>query len=199
MIEEIREPKNFFDKNSIVLEEIVELVRAAFGRNLEYKDIYNHLTCPEKVYLLRNEKIISMASYNQRVLSGIPCLIVEGIAVKPEFQGMGVFKELTNRATNGEAIICLRTQNPRMYRALEKYCSYIYPKKEEIPEAIKAIIKDFAHYLGCEATEKGIVKEYYGGLFYGEEPYHENLSNFFKKDLEMKLEKGDALLAIGVK
>lgn len=139
-----------------------------------------------------------MASYNARVLSGFPSLIVEGIAVDPEVQGQGVFKAMTDIASKNEAVVCLRTQNPRMYRALEKYCSRIYPTSNETPEAIKAIREDLADHLDCSADEKGIVRRFYGGLFYGETPIHETTTLFFN-EFGIDLDQGDALLAVGIR
>jgi len=147
---------------------------------------------------LLNRKVSAMASYNKQILSGLPSLIVEGIAVNPALQGKGFFRSVTDIARDGEAVICLRTQNPRMYRALENYCSYIYPCVEQTPEAIRVIIDDLARHMNCQIDEKGIVRGCYGGLFYGEEPTHKNVSSFFDA-LGMKLNKGDALLVAGIK
>jgi hypothetical protein len=111
---------------------------------------------------------MAMGSYNIGIFSGFPSLIVEGIAISPEFQGKGVFQRVTNEAYNGESIVCLRTQNPRMYKALQNYCNFVYPQTYlETPEAIKAVRQDFASYLKCELNENGVIKGYYGGLFYG--------------------------------
>jgi hypothetical protein len=173
-------------------------VSFAFGRSLDFRDIYNHVTNPERVYLLMNSSVSAMVSYNRRILSGFPSLIVEGIAVNPRIQGKGFFRSVTDIARNEEAVICLRTQNPRMYRALESYCSYIYPGDSQTPRAIREVVEDLARYLNCQIDERGIVRGYYGGLFYGEEPRHKKVSSFFDA-IGMKLNKGDALLVAGIK
>ena len=170
---------------------------------MSYDDIYRHVTEPQEVYLFEQElngilKILGMASYNRRILLGIPSLIVEGIAINPSMQGKNLFKRMTELARDDEAVICLRTQNPRMYRALEKYCSFVYPNGKEIPKAVRAIRDEFALCIGSNADEKGIVRGYYGGLFYGEEPTHKNVGEFFRK-IGLNLYEGDALLAIGIK
>ncbi len=138
-----------------------------------------------------------MASYNKRSFSGYPCLIVEGVCLDPSIQGRGVFKEITNQAISDEKRICLRTQNPRMFRALKKYCPKTYPSDEESPVDIKAATMDFAKYLGCNIDGNGVVKRYYGGLFYGQEPHHPQIDPLFKR-LGVDLCKGDGLLVIGV-
>jgi hypothetical protein len=170
---------------------------------MEYGDIYRHVTEPQEVYLLEqglngNSRIIGMASYNRRVFSGIPSLIVEGIAINPQMQGKGFFERITEIARDNEAVICLRTQNPRMYRALEKYCSFIYPNGREMPGVIRTVRDEFALSSKCKIDEKGIVRGYYGSLFYKEEPKHKRIGEFFKK-IGLNLYEGDALLAIGVK
>ncbi len=169
--------------------------------NLEEDDIYEHVTSPKEVYLCRvnrNEhKIIAaMASFNKRDFCEIPCLIVEGIAVHKEYQGRGIFSDMARNVIGDEQVICLRTQNPRMYRALEKLCKRVYPNYEETPELIKSIRRDFAGYLGEDCDENGIVMKHYGGLFYGIEPRHERVSKLFEH-LGVKVLEGDGLLVIG--
>jgi hypothetical protein len=167
---------------------------------MDYVDIYKHVTEPEKVFLLEQDGgIVAMGSYNSLLLSGIPSLIVEGITIDQLFQGKDIFRDMTNCARNCEQVIGLRTQSPRMYRALEKYCSEIYPGSRDTPKAICAIRDALAEHMSCKIDEQGIVRKYYGGLFYGEEPTHPHHSAFFKERLGMDLYQGDGLLVIGVK
>lgn len=166
---------------------------------MDYQDIYLHVTSPETVFLAEEQnKVLAMASYNSVVLSGIPSLIVEGIAVEPGTQGKGIFAKMTDVARDGEYAVCLRTQNPRMYRALQKYCSAIYPNGREMPPAMVEVRKALAECMSCQINEKGIIGRYYGGLFYGEEPTHPKVTSFFREELDLKLERGDALLCIGL-
>jgi len=92
----------------------------------------------------------------------------------------------------------LRTQNPRMYKALEKYCISTYPTTEKPPEEIRAIQKEYASYLDCKADERGVVKGCYGELFYGEEPCHGEVSPLFE-DLGLDIYNGDAILTVGLR
>jgi len=166
---------------------------------MDYEDIYLHVTSPETVFLAEEQnKVLAMASYNSVFLSGIPSLIVEGIAIAPESQGKGLFAKITDEARNGEYAVCLRTQNPRMYRALQKYCSITYPNKKDIPSAIAEIRKALAELMNCQIDKKGIVRGYYGGLFYGEEPKHPETTSLFKEELGLRIERGDALLCVGL-
>lgn len=173
-------------------------MRSGFKRDLDFQDIYNHVTLPERVFLLRNAEIKAMASYNKRCFAGHSTLIVEGICIDPSIQGKGFFEKITRQAIKDESLICLRTQNPIMYKALANYCRNIYPnEKEESPDYIKAAIRDFARYLECVIDSNGVVKGYYGGLFYGKAPSHKDVDPLLKK-LGVNLHNGDGLLVIGI-
>lgn len=173
-------------------------MNSAFGRELDRGDIYQHVTSPEFVYLLRQQgKLVAMASYNKARLADKESLIVEGIAVLPEMQGRGVFRVMTDLARNGESLICLRTQNPRMYRALEKCCEQIFPGEISIPELRTAMI-DLARQMNCSVDENGVVRGYYGRLFYGEKPSHKAVDPLFAR-LGIDLNKGDGLLVVGTR
>ncbi len=198
-IMEISSPKIYLDSNPEVMRQVVSVVKDSFQRELNYDDIYLHATSPDTLYLLMEEgNVIGMASYNRTRLSTSPALIVEGISLAQEVQGYGMFSEITDRAINGESIICLRTQSPRMYRALEKYCSDIFPGAKQMSETIRDIRDDLATHLECQCDKDGIVNGFYGGLFYGEEPKHKEASEFFSR-LGIDLTKGDALLCVGVR
>jgi hypothetical protein len=197
-VEEICCPKEFFDLNRKDLEQVVEVVRNGFGRDLDFQDIYQHVTLPEKVYLLRNEKIQAMASYNTRNFAGVNSLIGEGIALNKDFQGKGIFSILTNQALSFQEAVCLRTQNPRMYRALQNFCKETFPSERSTPKIIRRALNEFAEYTNSKLDDFGVVRGYYGSLFYGCEPTHLSISKFFKENLKMDLSKGDAVLAIGL-
>ena len=151
--------------------------------------------------MLKNEigSIVAMSSNNRKNLSGMPSLIIEGVAIDPLLHGKGAYGKILSEMYNGEATICFRTQNPRLYAAHEMYCHKVYPGVEEMPGAIKEIQKALASELKCAIDKNGVVKGYYGSLFYGKEPFHERISPFFKEILEMDLYKGDAVLVVGVK
>ncbi len=165
---------------------------------MDYQDIYLHATVPEIVFLAEEQnRVLAMASYTSTILSGIPSLIVEGVAITPYAQGKGIFAQLTDTARKGESAVCLRTQNPRMYKALQNYCIVTYPEKSEVPSAIANLRSALAQHLGCTSDERGIIRKYYGSLFYGEEPTHPHATSFFKKELGLHIEEGDALLCVG--
>lgn len=191
------QPKKYFDSNHEDLAQVVKVVRAGFGRNLDFQDIYNHLTNPEIVYLLRNDEIKAMASYSRKRFAQADSLVVEGISVAPEMQGRGIFKILTDHARNGENLLCLRTQNPMMYRALEKYCYTLYPGQDEDSNSLKAAILDFAKYLNCRIDGNGVVKACYGRLLSGHRFSHPRIDVLFRK-LSINPSEGDAVLVAGV-
>lgn len=175
------------------------MVRRAFAKHLEFSDIYDHVTLPQEVCLLRREgRIIAMRSQNRTRLSGLSALILEGAAIDPIFHGKGIYGVLLSHVYKEEAIICLRTQNPHVYAGLEKFCAKVYPNKENMPGAVREIQQAFAHNLGCKINSNGVIKGYYGGLFYGEKPTHKRVSNIFET-LGVDLENGDGLLVVGIK
>ncbi|GEM_PF-1443656 len=200
VLDVIRNPKSYFDEQSQTLEDVVGLVRRAFGRELEFDDIYRHVTLPEEVCLLRNEdgSLIAMRSHNRKTFSGIPSLFLEGAVVDPVFHGKGIYGKILSEVHTREAVICLKTQNPRVYAALEGYCSAVYPGMQETPRAIQEIQRAVAADLKCDANKEGVISGYYGRLLYGKEPTHKR-SAFFKDKLNMNLARGDALIVVGVK
>ena len=198
----ILNPREFFESAPTKLEETVDVVRRAFGRpEMSYEDIYDHLASPEILYLIesRDRELIGMAAYNTCLLSGIPSLVVEGVAIDSSAQSRGIFREVTDLVCSGKSVVCLRTQNPNMYRALQNYCYQVYPGANGMPLIVKSVRDDLSARLKCAVEDKGIVRGYYGGLFYGEKPYHPEASPFFENTLGMDLEKGDALLVVGLK
>jgi len=196
----IENPKNFFDKEKEILSQTVEVVKDAFSSPMEFEDVYQHLTLPEKVYLLFNEdEVIGMGSYSQKVFSGIPVLTTDGVAIKEKFQGKGLFSELTDLVLNGERVICLRTQNPHMYRALEKKCNIVYPNtKTGIPEALKLVRNEYGNFLNCNLDEFGIARKFYGKSLYGKIKYHPLVSRLFE-EMKMNISAGDGLIVMGVR
>ncbi len=177
----------------------MSLVNRAFGRELQYEDVYSHLTTPDKVYLMTYENdVVAMAGYSKKVLSGVPSIYVDGVTVDPKIQGRKVFRNLTKRAVDGEKILCLRTQNPFMYKAVQNYCSAVYPNGSEMPSGIRKVMEDLARSLGSKIDGNGVVPGHFGGLFYGKEPTHHTISRFFRENLKMDLYRGDAVLVVGV-
>lgn len=183
-----------------VVGEIHELVNASFGKILTEEDIFEHITTPDEVCLLReNGTLLAMRSHSRTILSGFPTTILEGAAIHPNVQGNGLYSLLLDQITFQTPVYGTRTQNPHTYVALEKYCSAIYPANNYTPDAIVAIRNDLAKYFGSSITEKGVVKDHYGSLFYGEEPKHQRISKFFSDELDMDIYRGDAVLLLGIK
>ncbi|MAG40158.1 hypothetical protein CMI41_04285 [Candidatus Pacearchaeota archaeon] len=139
-----------------------------------------------------------MGSYTTRVLeNGLRYLVVDGVVFAPELQRKGLFSKITNAALTGsEGFVCLRTQNPRMFRALENLCSITVGARENLRGIFEKVREDLVDYFGCETDPLGVIKGYYGGLFYGERPEHKEIDPLFS-ELGVDLDKGDALLAIG--
>ena len=188
---------DFFRSNPRSFEQVSSAICSGFGRPLFVEDIYQHLTGPENLFLLKDrEKFVAMMSCNVRKFLGHPTLILEGVAMDSRIQGQGIFGRMAREALDGQKYVCLRTQNPRMYRAFEKLCSKVYPNEEGITERARGIQESFAEYAGNEIDGLGVVKGHYGGLFYGTRPRHAEVDPLFRR-LGVNLDEGDALLVVG--
>jgi hypothetical protein len=201
ILEKITQPKSYFDENQHVFYAVSKVVRNAFGKDLDMEDIYQHLTKPDEVFLLRNfqDKVIAMRSHSRVSLSGVPSVVLDGAAIGPDYHGRGIYGLLLSEIEGSERVMCLRTQNPRIYASLNSYCRKVFPNYRETPKDIRNLLNSFANYLNCEVDSNFVIRGYYGGLFYGEEPTHEKFSLLFKEKLKMDLSKGDAVLLAGVR
>jgi len=193
-------PEIFFSKEKEILDKTIESVRDAFASPMDSQDVYNHLIHSQEVYLVfENDSLIGMGGYSQRTFSGIPVLTIDGIAIRESFQGKGVFGRLTDRVLEKERLLCLRTQNPYMYRALQNKCRAIFPSREvETPPVIRLVRNEYADSLNCVPDKNGVVKGCYGKSLYGKIKSHPDVSPFFQ-ELNLDVSSGDGLLVVGVR
>lgn len=173
------------------------MVHVAFGKQFDADDIYEHLTEPDKLLLLQYQgRILAMASYNTKFFKGRQSLIVEEIAMLPEVQGKGVFSDMTDLAmATAYRYICLKTQNPRMLKAVDNFCEHTYPCDNLLGD-MGVIKHEYVKYLGCDVNENGVIKGYYDGSLYGEAPHHKDIDPLFR-ERGVDLNNGDALLVVG--
>lgn len=201
MLERILNPEDFFKNNKDYFLEMVNVVRKAFGTPMTEQDIFDHLTQPKKVYTLReNDKLIGMFSYTPKSLEGINLLFIDGIAIDPDCQGRGIFQEVTKVAYEGEKILGLKTQNPRMYRALEKFCDVTYPNASlDFPGDIETLMNGLARELGIIVDEKKVARGAYGRSLYPKQSFNGRCGNFFANVLNVEYSRGDSVLCLGRK
>ena len=198
ILEHILHPKKyFFDLREDFLG-VCEVVREAFGSNIDEEDIYHHVVSPEKVYLLRGEENqpVGMFSYTTKNIFGKELLYIEGIAISKKFQGRGVTQAVNSVVHSGENYIGMRTQNPHMYRVLEKFCDKTYPS---INGELSELVFDLGKVLGMRLDDKGVARGYYGKSLYGKVNLHPRISHLFDNILKMNYNEGDSVVCVGIK
>lgn len=201
ILERIVNPLTFFKNNPLEFKSTVQVVRDAFGTPMTEEDIYQHLTMPGKVYLLRDSAgILGMCSYTPKKIAGRDLLFVDGIAIDPKRQAQGIFGEVTQIASEQEEFLALKTQNPRMYRALEKFCGVTYPNESLVfPEDILPLMKNLAQDLKLNVDKSMVARGFYGTSLYPKMPVHRSGSRLFDNILQVNYSRGDSVLCLGVK
>ena len=197
---EVGNPKEFFNSNPKIFSELVEIVRDAFGTEMGEQDVYEHLTEPDKVFLLEGgSECVGMYSFNSINLGEHSMLFVEGMAVHPSFQGKEIFSSITSKIWKGEKFIGLKTQSPRMYRALEKFCQGdLCPAQELacVPQLFH-VKEMLSESLGIEIDSFGVARNLYGKSLYASEQTHPITSNLFNDHLKINYDAGDSVICVG--
>ena|SRR3989338_3519117 len=199
----------FVDCTNPILNSVVDTVRQAFGSEMTREDIIAHLKNPQKRYLATDDsgRIAAMAGYSQHLILGSHLLFVDGVAIHPDFQGAGLFRELTNMALENEEFIGLRTQNPRMYRAIEKIsqggicpsasCQHLREGTEKELKRLCAIKNALCAKVGFSVDFQGVIRGCYGRSLYGEVPQHNRTTPLFQEVLKVNYERGDSVVCVG--
>ena len=197
-LEKIEEPEIFFNENKKYFDQTVKVVREAFGSLMTEEDIYNHLTEPKKVYILKdNEEVFGMYSMTPKDIAGNKIFYVDGIAINPKKQGKGIFKNVTHKVREDENFVALRTQNPCMHRALEKLCGNIYPNIEgNMPEEIESLMKSLSNNLMMPVDNQMVARKFYGKSLYSSITKNKRSSYLFDKILGIDYNAGDSVLCI---
>jgi len=210
LFELVTDPFSLFgsgEKRTREFTEIAEVVRQAFGSPMTDEDIYNHLVHPEIVYILRQQKkLIAMGSFTPMSVLDQSILYIEGVAIHPLVQAGELFQEFTSLALDGQKLVALRTQNPRMYRAFQKICTHVCPSPEckklcllenSQQAGLLHVKRGLAGKLGMEIDDRGVARRFYPMPLYTSEPYHPLISPFFKEQLELDYLNGDSVLCVG--
>jgi hypothetical protein len=202
-LERILNPEKVFKKDGSYTPEfydIVRVVRGAFGSEMTEEDIFDHLKKP-KTYVIRDATgLFGMCAYTPMTVLGEKVLFVDGIAIDPTKQGRGIFKEVTDNIREHEEFIALKTQNPRMYRALEKFCDMTYPNNALVfPDKINSLMETLAKNLDLNIDEKKVARGAYGRSLYGYETAHSIVDSLFNDKLRMNKSAGDSVLCLGIK
>jgi hypothetical protein len=215
-LEKILHPKEFLDegKKRELSRDALVVARQAFGSEMGEEDVYNHvIEFPHILYLARNdEKLVGFSSYREFNLQHIGnVLYLDGIAVKPEFQREGLFKEINCRQiSDGEyRYFAMRTQSQVIYGATKSLKAFlkpnwqmeVYPNRELKPTKE---VRDLAIHLAKNELGMGdfdpetfVGRKTYGKSLYGQNPHYPGAADFFEDVLNLDSDKGDSVIIIG--
>lgn len=182
--------------SDVLVKEVTDVVRKAFGSEMTYDDVCNHLKEPDETYIIfdKNEKIKGMACYSNKDLIIGDCLYVDGIALSPDIQGKGIFNIMTSICLKDKPtihLVGLRTQNPNMYQALKNYTDEISPHSKD--DGLNIAKRLLAKEMDVDINKQGVIKNCYGKSLYTKIP-KENPD--FKK-LRLNYDKGDSVICVG--
>ncbi len=207
-IERIVSPNESIDsrRRASLLPSLLHVARTGFGCQVPEDDVMNHVFVkPHILYIIKDkDEIISFASFRE-LGEQKQILYLDGIVVLPEYQKRGIFKEVNEgQIRSGKyAFMAGRTQNPAVYRAIQKLESVgnVYPNEScEIPSHIKEIGVDIAERdLGMKFFEPRTFverKTYGDGGMYGFIPSSPVMSNFFDDTLKINYKEGDSVLIV---
>ena len=128
-----------------------------------------------------------------------PVLYLGGIMLEPDIQGLGLARQVMQRAQadSGRMYLGLRTQSVRMWLAGERATTHWYPNPEQshiTQDDLREILPEFAHALGCSFP---CTPGFYGAPLYGEQPRHSDPSLQAWWDELCDFKRGDAILCLG--
>jgi hypothetical protein len=154
-VEEFKNPKHFFDSDERATE-VARLFRKQC--RIGFFEVYRDLGCRAKyLYLLsvsdiypnfytgESQIIYGAMGISRAELSGIPCLVLEGIAASPKEIGPAFFKAVRLAKFSEERVICGSLKYPLAKTAIES-CSIVQEAEKDKP-AVREIRKELADYL----------------------------------------------------
>lgn len=124
-------------------------------------------------------------------------LYIEGTAIKAEYQGRGIYQNLTKELATGMDFVVSRTQNPVVITALSKLFREVYPVTAKPNETIKNIGFYVSEHLNMSEYERDFMigRKTYGGILTGTLP---DTGNGMKKAVFKLInpEDGDCLIVV---
>jgi len=178
------------------------IARDAFGPQMKFEDVREHVTGNSIETLLINESAFS--SYRKYNLKESTVLHNVGAAVMRSEQGKGIYRMLNETAIESElnknckTFLTGRTQNPSVYASIRKIKSVksVYPSKEKPPDYILDVKEEISKLFGKRVDDNFKIDGVYGKCLYNYKPKcRDEIVNKMFYDL-LNHEKGDALLII---
>lgn len=169
---------------------------ACFG-----SDVYNHLFkvgCLVLVFDLgRHDAEVAFRTFTVLKHKKSKILYIEGTAIKAEYQGLGIYQNITKLTVDYADFVVSRTQNPIVVTALSKLFGKVYPIMAAPNKEIKEIAFCVSQYLKMSDYEKDLMigRRVYGGILTGTFPNTNNGMNEAIQDI-INPEDGDCFIAV---
>jgi hypothetical protein len=196
-IELISKPREHFKEDSDLVADITGLARNGFGSGMTQEDVFNHLVTPQNVLLGYDCEGRLGVMYAYSVLRPIKKqhLYVDGVVVRKDLQGRGLFPALTKLLKRDSQLLSLRTSSARMFESHYRVCGdtfvHSFPKNTNLQKEVFAL----AALLDMEVDENGVQKGFYPQSLYSK-PQTVYGYDYLPK-LGVDPEKGDAILVVG--
>jgi GNAT superfamily N-acetyltransferase len=193
-----------------IFDDFYPVAVTAFGQNKSeafQKDVEHHLFGVDNLVLVFNDGIqykgegvergIAFRTYSVIQTPYGKALYVEGTAVDPAFQGLGLYQALMKATSFGYAYVTSRTQNPVVLTALYKIYERLAPVMDVPTVKERKVALAVAKFLKMkEFDEKTLVgRKTYGGRLNDRLP---NISNDVRNRLYKLInpDDGDCVIAV---
>lgn len=182
-----------------LLERLLPTTRSAFGTPITEDDVCNHLFDADRTYLLEHDgALVGFSSYKHLHTEHGAVLYLSGIAIDRSAHGKGLFRCVNEHAlaSYDPDYLVMRTQNPVIYRGVERLVDMICPARCPSPERVLDIARRFA---GKEMEpDTHVVRGLYGTSLYDVIPADLPTRDFFDECLRMDYARGDSVVIVGV-
>ena len=181
-----------------LLNRLLPTTRSGFGTPMERDDVEKHLIHVDRTYLLfAEDRLVGFSSYDFHETSDGSVLYLSGIALDRSAHGRGLFAAVNARALDeyDPQYFVMRTQNPVIYRGVEKLVDTIYPGSGVSPAPVLRIARHFAGAPMEDATH--VVRGLYGTCLYDDVPLLQPTRRFFDECLRMDYARGDSVVIVG--
>ncbi|RLG17050.1 hypothetical protein DRN62_02320 [Nanoarchaeota archaeon] len=177
-----------------------EVAEDGFGKKVPMEEVKHNTLETNGIFVVYDDnEPMGFTSYELRDIDGIRVGFLRGTVIRRAFQGRGLFKHLCQRLIRvfeeeGIRFVATRTQNPRVYRALQRLLPELYPTtRGEVPESVFELAKKIRK----DVTRELIIPGLYGRQLTGEKVLakEESVNALFSK---LNTEEGDAYLLIGL-
>ncbi|MBT7903511.1 hypothetical protein HN587_06635 [Candidatus Woesearchaeota archaeon] len=186
------------DQQDLLIDLLYDVALDSFGRWLPYEAIDGRTREADYVLLLkRDERVIGYAVNEVMELAGKTVNYYNTILLRREIQHQGIAEPLfkLELALGPSDYLLSRTQNPALYRAMDRLCSQtgykMHPNGVEVPEALKKIVLAYDPEVGADLVKRGV---YFGrALMYDTPKPKTEEAHIWEK---LGVEKGDAIMLV---